>query len=103
MDTIIGSFQLSDPEEWDRAMLRRIHEAQAWPGWYGVRIHAPHDDGSQRLVIGCWETVADYERWTSGDDYRRSLEEMTAFQVCPPETRWHRFLFGLEPGQPASE
>ena len=74
--------------EWDEAMRERIEGAHDRPGWIGGQLLIPADDLSQRVIVGTWETRADWQAWHEDDAFQETRERMEGLQEGPDEMEW---------------
>ena len=65
MMTVITRIKLKQgaEPEWDAAMSQRLEAAKGRAGWVGGQLLMPLDVLSERLIVGTWETRADWEAW----------------------------------------
>ena len=65
MMTIVTHVRIEPGKEpgWDDAFRKRASAAKRQPGWIGVQLCIPSDAVNERIVIGTWDTRADWERW----------------------------------------
>jgi heme-degrading monooxygenase HmoA len=94
MMTIVSHLTIKRGHEpaWDAALRERIAAAREQPGFVAVQLCAPIEKMSERLIIGTWETRADWEAWHNTqpfEDTRRKLEQ--------PDTKmrrewWHEVI-----------
>ncbi len=77
---------------WDAIFRERVPAAKGQPGFVGVQVCTPIDKMNERMIIGTWETRADWEAWHNTEAFqqtRRQLEEPEA------KTRgewWHEVI-----------
>jgi heme-degrading monooxygenase HmoA len=74
--------------EWDTVILARMNAAKKQPGWVGGQLlRSPNG----RVIIGTWQSRADWERWHHSREFRktrRQLDGMTDGPTDPGWTRW---------------
>jgi heme-degrading monooxygenase HmoA len=63
MMTIVTNVTIEPGKEpqWDAAFRERVAAAGKQPGWIGVQLCIPAQAINKRIVIGTWETRADWE------------------------------------------
>ena len=49
--------------EWDAAMGERLAAASGRQGWIGGQLLIPLERLNERLIVGTWDTRADWEAW----------------------------------------
>ena len=79
--TIVSHVKLKAGEEpaWDEAFRERAAAARDQPGFVSVQLCIPLNAVDERVVIGTWQTRADWEAWHNHEafvDTRRRLEEI---------------------------
>jgi len=58
--------------EWDTVMLARMNAAQKQPGWVGGQLlRSPNG----RVIIGTWQSPADWERWHHSREFRKTRRD----------------------------
>ncbi len=62
MMTIVTHVTLKEgaEPEWDAAMRERLESARARPGWVGSQLLMPLDALNKRVIVGTWETRAEW-------------------------------------------
>ena len=68
-----------DEAEWDAAFRERARAAREQPGFVSVQLCAPADARNERVIIGTWESRADWEAWHGNETFletRRRLEDV---------------------------
>ena len=81
----------SEPE-WDAAMRDRLSAAHGRPGWIGGQLLIPLERLNERLIVGTWETRADWEAWHSDETFRETRQRMEGLEQEPSETGWHEVV-----------
>jgi heme-degrading monooxygenase HmoA len=94
MMTIVSRVTLKDgaQPEWDDVMRARLEAAQEQPGWLGAQLLAPIDALNQRVIVGCWETRADWEAWHADQTFQETREQLDELEVGPAEQSWHEVI-----------
>jgi heme-degrading monooxygenase HmoA len=85
----------SEPE-WDAVMRDRMGNARARAGWIRGQILMPLDSLNQRVIIGTWETRADWEAWHADESFVETRRGLEGMQAQPDETWWHEVLLDLD-------
>lgn len=94
MMTIVTHVKLkegSEPE-WDAAMRERLAAARERPGWVGGQIMMPLDKLSARVIVGTWQTRADWEAWHNDKAFAETRKRLEGLEAGPPEQWWHEVL-----------
>ena len=81
MVTVVTRVRIKDGREaeWDEVFADRVQAAREQPGFVFVQLCHPEGAGSERVVVGTWQTR---ENWQSGHtdeaflETRRQLEEV---------------------------
>lgn len=94
MMTIVTHLTLKQGTEprWDAVMRERLASARRARGWIGAQLLIPLDGPDKRVIIGTWETRADWEAWHADPafaDTRRQLEQLEA---APGQRWWHEVI-----------
>ncbi len=94
MMTIVVHVKLkegSEPE-WDAAMRERLAAAKDRPGWVGGQIMMPLDKLNARVIVGTWQTRADWEAWHNDKTFAETRKRLEGLEAGPPEQWWHEVL-----------
>ncbi len=78
--------------EWDATMRERLHAARARQGWLGGQLLIPLDSLNERLIVGTWQTRADWESWHDDETFTDTRERLDELQAERTETTWHEVL-----------
>ena len=78
--TIVTHVRIKEGHEpaWDAAMRDRVAAAKDHPGFVAVQLCIPTDKLNERVIIGTWESRADWESWHATAEFqetRARLEE----------------------------
>jgi heme-degrading monooxygenase HmoA len=95
METVITRVTLKAgaEAEWDAAMRDRMSAAEAARGWIGACILAPAEEGGARVIVGLWETRADWDRWHRDPAYRDTAERLAGLERDPGDPSWHAVVY----------
>jgi len=74
--------------EWDKAVRERIEAAHGRPGWIGGQLLIPADGLNQRVIVGTWQTRADWEAWHEDPAFRETRERMEGLQQGSDKMEW---------------
>jgi heme-degrading monooxygenase HmoA len=94
MMTIITKITLNvgaEPE-WDEAMRERLEAAKSRSGWIGGKVLVPLDALNQRLIIGTWETRADWEAWHEDESFKQVRERFDELEREKSESSWYEVI-----------
>ena len=96
MEAVITRVLLNDgaASEWEAAMRDRMTAAESSPGWIGGSILSPEGEGSARLILGLWETRADWERWHDDPAFRDTAERLKGLESDAGRATWHEVVYG---------
>ena len=91
MMTVITHVSLREgtEPEWDAAMSERLEGAEGEAGWIGGQLLRPVDHPAARVIVGTWETRADWETWHRGAAFRETRERLAGLEAGPSQTRWY--------------
>jgi heme-degrading monooxygenase HmoA len=94
MVTIITKVTLREGTEpkWDGIMQERLEAAREQPGWVGAHILVPVDAGNQRVIVGCWESRADWEVWHADETFQQTRTQLDGLEAGPGEETWHEVI-----------
>jgi heme-degrading monooxygenase HmoA len=94
MVTIITKVTLKEgtEPEWDGIMQERLEAAREQPGWVGAHILVPVDAGNQRVIVGCWESRADWEVWHADEAFQQTRKQLDGLEAGPGEEAWHEVI-----------
>src|SRR5688500_8801420 len=79
-------------QEWDAAMRERLETARGRRGWIGGQLLIPLERLNERVIVGTWETRADWEAWHSDETFRETRERMEGLEEQPSDTAWHEVV-----------
>ena len=94
MMTVVTHIKIAEGQEptWDAAMRERITAAKAQPGFVSVQVGIPADALDGRVVIGTWQSRADWEAWHDTDSFRSTRERMDRCEVERQGEWWHEVV-----------
>jgi len=78
--------------EWDAAMRDRLDAASRRDGWIGGQLLIPLERLNERIIVGTWDTRADWEAWHADEAFRDTRERMEGLEEDPSETTWHEVV-----------
>jgi heme-degrading monooxygenase HmoA len=94
MMTIVTHLTIEPGKEpaWEAAFRKRLEAARKQPGWVAVQLCIPADALNQRVVIGTWETRADWEAWHSSDAFEKTRDQMEPGESGERKEWWHEVI-----------
>ena len=94
MMTIVTHLKIEPGKEpgWDDAFRRRVEAARNQRGWVGVQLCIPADAANERVVIGTWETRADWEAWHETGIFQETREQMEGAEIGSRREWWHEVV-----------
>lgn len=94
MMTIVTHVSLKQGREpeWDACMRERLAAAGDRPGWVGGQLLMPLDKLNRRVVVGTWQTRADWEAWHQDPAFEKTRQRMEGLEDGEPENWWHEVL-----------
>ena len=94
MMTVITRAALSSGSEaeWDEAMRERLKAAHGQAGWVGGQLLAPVDEPNRRVIVGTWQSRADWEAWHDDPAFKDTRERMEGLQQGPDEMEWFEVI-----------
>lgn len=90
MMTVISEMTLESGQEpaWDQAFRERFEDAPNQSGWISVQLLIPLEAPNKRVVVGTWQSRADWEAWHLTDVFIRTREQMKDLAQSEAEERW---------------
>src|SRR4051794_41965683 len=78
MLTVITRLTLRDgaEEEWDRTMSDRMRAAEGQEGWIGGQLLKPLDEPATRVIVGTWDSRANWEDWHGEGAFRETRQRL---------------------------
>jgi heme-degrading monooxygenase HmoA len=94
MMTIVSHCKIESGKEpgWDAAFRQRIATVRQQPGWIGVQLCIPAEAPNERLVIGTWETRADWEAWHATEVFEKTRAQMEGAESEDRREWWHEVV-----------
>jgi heme-degrading monooxygenase HmoA len=78
--------------EWDAAMRERLDVAKGQAGWVRGQLLMPLDNLSKRVIVGTWQTRADWEAWHRDEAFVETRRRLDDLEAGPSETAWFEIL-----------
>jgi len=94
MMTIVTHVAIQPGQEpmWDASWRERIESAQEQPGWVSGQLCIPADAVNERVVIGTWQTRADWEAWHESAAFKKTRQKMEQIEAETRDEWWHEVL-----------
>jgi heme-degrading monooxygenase HmoA len=94
MMTIVTRVTLKEGSEpaWDAAMRERMESAKTQRGWVGGQLVIPLDGLNSRVIIGTWETRADWEAWHADPKFHETRKQLQGLESAASEEWWHEVI-----------
>jgi heme-degrading monooxygenase HmoA len=94
MMTIVSHVKLNEGDEpaWDAAMRDRIRAARGQPGFVSVQLCIPQDALDERVIIGTWETRAEWEAWHNTDEFQETRTQLEQPDAATRQEWWHEVV-----------
>jgi heme-degrading monooxygenase HmoA len=95
MEAVITRVVLNDgaQSEWESVMRDRMTAAESSDGWIGGSILTPEDDSSSRVILGLWQSRADWERWHDDPAFRDTAERLRGLESDAGTAGWHEVVY----------
>ena len=78
--------------EWDAAMRARLEAAGGRGGWIGGQLLIPLERLNERVIVGTWDTRADWEAWHADEAFRDTRLRIEGLEERPSETSWYEVM-----------
>jgi heme-degrading monooxygenase HmoA len=97
MMTIVTRVTLKEGCEprWDAAMKERLASARTQSGWIGGQLVIPLDGLNQRVIIGTWDTRADWEAWHADPKFQETRTQLEGLETEEKQEWWHEVVADL--------
>jgi len=94
MMTIVTRVTLKPASEpaWDAAMRERLEAARQQRGWVSGQLVRPVDARNERVIIGTWQSRADWEAWHTDPTFRETRRKLDGLEAKPAEEWWHEVV-----------
>jgi heme-degrading monooxygenase HmoA len=99
MMTVLTFVKLGEGSEpdWDEAMRQRLEAARDEPGWISGQLLMPLERLNERVIVGTWQTRADWERWHESDDFKATRQRLKQSEIAEQDTTWYETILDLAP------
>lgn len=90
MMTVITQVSLKpgSEQDWDQAMRERLTAAENQGGCVAAQLLKPVDGRNRRVIVGTWESRADWEAWHDDPAFQDTREQLEGLQEKPDEMQW---------------
>jgi len=97
MMTIVTHVTLKEgaEPEWDTVMRERLAGAHEQPGWVGGQLMMPLDGLNKRVIVGTWQTRADWEAWHKDQRFTETRRRLEGLEVGRQQEWWHEVIADL--------
>lgn len=94
MMTVVTEIEITSGQEpqWDAAFQDRLRDAPNQPGWVGIQLVIPLDSANERVVIGTWESRADWEAWHDTDVFKSTRERLNQVEQSSSDETWYEVI-----------
>lgn len=75
--------------EWDEAMRDRLGVAPDQAGWIGGQMLIPPDRQNERIIVGTWNSRADWESWHDDPAFQETRQRLEKLQDKPDQMEWY--------------
>jgi heme-degrading monooxygenase HmoA len=91
MLTVITTTQLRGgaEDDWDAAIGERFGSAQGRKGWVSGQLLNPEDASDVRVIVGTWESKADWEAWHHDPAFLEQRDRLEALAAEPSSVVWY--------------
>jgi heme-degrading monooxygenase HmoA len=92
--TIVSRARLAVGAEpaWDAAFRDRAEAARSQPGWVSLQLCIPVEAPDERVVVGTWQSRADWEAWHATEVFERTRAPMDDAEAGEREEWWHEVV-----------
>ena len=94
MMTVITYITLKEGSEpdWDAAIRERFESARRCAGWVRGEILMPLNAMEKRVIVGVWESRADWEAWHQDPAFAAARARLDSLQVEQSEPSWYEVV-----------
>ena len=84
----------SEPE-WDAAMRARLGSVRGQRGWTCTQVLIPNDGMHKRVIIGTWQTRADWEAWHRDPAFAETRARLDGLEAAARQEWWHEVMLDV--------
>ena len=94
MMTVVTHARIKKGQEpaWDQAFRERADAARGQPGFVAVQLGIPVDAINERVIIGTWESRADWEAWHSTEGFQKTRAQLEEPDAKTKREWWHEVV-----------
>ena len=94
MMTIVTHVRVREGREpaWDEAFRERAAAAREQPGFVAVQLCIPLDAMNERVIIGTWDSRADWEAWHGSEPFRETRRRLEQVDDDAQREWWHEVV-----------
>jgi heme-degrading monooxygenase HmoA len=85
----------SEPE-WDATMRSRLRAVKDRAGWVCTQLLIPTDSLNKRVIIGTWQTRADWEAWHKDPAFAQTRTRLEGLEATPRQEWWHEVVLDVQ-------
>jgi heme-degrading monooxygenase HmoA len=78
-------------------MGERLSAAKDQPGWVAGQLLIPLDGLNQRVIVGTWQSRADWEAWHADKAFAETRKRLEGLEARPSEQWWHEVRLDARP------
>ena len=97
MMTIVTVVTLKEGHEpeWDASMRTRLDSVRECPGWVSTQVLIPTDGMNKRIIVGTWQTRADWEAWHRNPVFAETRARLDGLEAAPRQESWHEVMLDV--------
>jgi len=94
MMTVVTHVRIKEGQEpaWDAAYRERVQAARGQPGFVAVQLCIPVDSMNERVIIGTWESRADWAAWHNAEPFLETRARLEEVDDKRKSTWWHEVV-----------
>jgi heme-degrading monooxygenase HmoA len=94
MMTVVTEIEIKAGQEphWDAAFRDRLQDAPNQPGWVAMQLVIPLDAPNKRVVIGTWESRADWEAWHDTEMFKATRDRLDGVEQKSSDEAWYEVV-----------
>lgn len=94
MMTVITETTIESGQEpqWDAAYRVRLEDAPNQPGFVRLQLLIPLDAPNKRVIVGTWQSRADWEAWHNTEVFHTTREQMNRVEQTSGPEQWYEVV-----------
>ena len=76
-------------------MRTRLAAVRGRPGWIGTQLLIPNDGLHRRVIIGTWQTRADWVAWHNDPAFVETHTRLDGLEGAPRQEAWHEVVLDV--------